>query len=158
MIPGDPYFSVWSRATRLTDDRTRRWTDQPMSLNSLIRVDGLAYRLMGVDPKGVPALPQQGMAIVRPTRLVYQFDDERVTVTFTFMTPAFNDYLDTFARPVTYLTWTVRSADGRPHAVALYDSVSSQLAVNRPAESMVWKRETFGPLAAMGVGKAAART
>src|SRR5207249_7500478 len=55
-------------------------------------------------------------------------------------------------RPLTYLTWTVRSADGRPHAVSVYDGTSSQLAVNTPDQEVECARETMGPLTALRAG------
>ena len=111
LVASDPYFSIWSMADRLTDDTTRHWTRREHPLVSLIRIDGKAYRLMGDEPKDVPALPQVGLQVL-PTRTIYDFDDGQVHVTLTFMTPALPDDLDVLARPLTYLTWDVRSVDG----------------------------------------------
>ena len=46
----------------------------------------------------------------------------------------------------------MRSADGKPHRVAIYDSVSSQLAVNKPEQKVEWAREPAGEMTAMRVG------
>ena len=83
-----------------------------------------------MSPKDVPALPQVGLE-VKPTRTLYDFDDGHVHVTLTFMTPALPSDLEAMALPLSYINWTVRSVDGKEHAVALYDSTSSQLAVNQ---------------------------
>ena len=71
----------------LTDDRTRHWTRHDHPLVSLIRIDGKSYRLMGDEPKDVPAMKQVGLQVL-PTRTIYDFDDGHVHVTLTFMTPA----------------------------------------------------------------------
>ena len=54
------------------------------------------------------------------------------------------DDLEVLARPLTYLTWEVRSADGKAHCVVIYDSVSSQLAVNKPEQKVEWARAGWG--------------
>ena len=38
----------------------------------------------------------------------------------------------------------MRSVDGAAHEVTLYDSTSSELAVNTPDEKVVWGREKTG--------------
>jgi hypothetical protein len=151
LVTSDPYLSIWSDADRLTDDTTRHWTGSPQPLVSLISIDGKSYRLMGADPSGVPAMPQSGLKVT-PTRSIYDFDDGHVHVTLTFMTPALPDRLDILARPLTYLTWDVRSVDGKTHAVKIYDSTSSLLAVNDPTEDVTCTRGTAGPLTALKCG------
>ncbi len=151
LIAIDPYLSVWSMADRLTDDTTRHWTRREHPLVSIIRIDGKAYRLMGKSPAGLPAMAQAGVQVL-PTRSIYDFDDARVHVRLTFLTPALPDDLDVLARPLTYLTWEVRSIDGALHEIAIYDSTSALLAVNSPDQPVEWRRETLGGLTVMRAG------
>ncbi len=151
LVTFDPYLSIWSEADHLNDDVTRHWTHRPNPLVSLIRIDGNTYRLMGNTPKDAPAFPQQDVQVL-PTRSIYNFDDGHVHVTMTFMTTALPHDLDALARPLSYITWNVRSVDGAAHAVSLYDSAGALLTVNTPNEKVQWSRETMGPLTATRIG------
>jgi hypothetical protein len=145
LVVSDPYLSIWSEADHLTDDVTRHWTHHPHSLISLVRVDGAASRLMGREPADLPTLPQTGLEVT-PTRTIYEFEDPKIHVTLTFMTPALPDDLDVLSRPVTYITWSARSVDGAPHQVSIFMSASSELCVNTTDEKVVWTREKPGGL------------
>ena len=151
LVTSDPYLSIWSEADHLSDDATRHWTRREHSLVSLVRVDGAVCRLMGRNPAEAPAMPQARLQVL-PTRTVYDFDDGHIHCTLTFLRPALPDDLEALALPLTYLTWEVRSVDGKEHVVSLYDSTSSQLAVNRPEEKVEWARERAGKLAALRAG------
>jgi hypothetical protein len=154
LVTSDPYLSVWSEADRLTDDDTRHWTHREHPLRCLVSVDGQVSRVMGISPAAVPALPQTALRVT-PTRTAYTFRDERIELTLTFMTPLLPNDLDVFSRPVTYLTWNVRSVDGRAHRVRLYQGVGSELAVESPDQAVSWGREKFGALTALHVGTTA---
>lgn len=151
LVVNDPYLSIWSGADRLTDVPTTHWTHHEHALVSLVRVDGRSYRLMGNDPANTPALRQISVRVT-PTRSIYEFENAQVHLTLTFMTPMLPDDLEVLARPLTYLTWTVNAVDGKSHQVEIYQSTSSQVAVNTPDQSVVWGREAMGDLTALRVG------
>ena len=151
LVTSNPFLSIWSEADTLNGDVTRHWTHYEQPLVSLIRIDGKTYRLMGNDPARTPAFPQTSVEVT-PTRSIYEFEDTGVHVTLTFMTPALPHDLDVLTRPVTYLTWSVRSVDGESHSVSLYDSTSSLLAVNMPNQQVEWAREKMGTLTALRAG------
>ena len=153
LVTTDPYFSIWSFADHLTDDFTRHWTGKPQSLESMVRIDGVAYRIMGKTP-GEEALPQVGLAVF-PTRTVYEFEGAGVHVTLTFLTPLLPRDLEVFSRPVTYLIWEVRAVDGRTHAVSVYYANSAQLVVNTEDQAVVWSREKIGDLSVLRMGSEA---
>lgn len=151
LITNDPYLSIWSEADHLNDANTVHWTHHEHSLVSLIRVDGQSYRLMGDDPTDVPAIPQIGLKVT-PTRSIYEFENANVHVTMTFMTADLPHDLNVLSRPLSYITWKVRSIDGAAHSVSIYDSTSSELAVNSTDQTVNWTRHTMGPLTALSVG------
>jgi hypothetical protein len=144
-------LSVWSESDRLNDATTKHWTKHDHSLVSLIRIDGKTYRLMGAEPAGAPAFAQKSVQVL-PTRTIYEFEQAGVHVTLVFMEPALPDDLDVYSWPLSYITWYVRSCDGGQHKVQIYDSTSSQLAVNNPVELVEWSRQTAGDLTLLRVG------
>ncbi len=136
LVACDPYFSIWSPADKLTDEDTVHWTGRPHRLNSMVRIDGKPYRIMGTTPGSAPALDQTGLAVL-PTRTVYTFAGAGIALTLTFMTPALPGDIDILSRPVTYLTYDFRATDGQEHAVELYFDASAELVVNEPRQIVV---------------------
>jgi len=151
LVACDPYFSIWSPADCLTDAPTCHWTGKTQWLESMIRIDGKVYRLMGPEPKDVPAMHQVNVFVL-PTRTGYNFRAEEVNVSLTFTTPLLPADLDVLSRPVTYLTWEVSSADGKEHSVSLYYDNSAELVVNTPDQQVVWERMKIGNLNVLKMG------
>jgi hypothetical protein len=139
LVAHDPYFSVWSMADHLTDENTKHWTGTEQPLGSLIRIDGQTFRLMGRDPRDIPALAQQSVEVL-PTRTIYNFEGSGVHVNLTFLTPALPQDLDVFSRPLTYIVWNANSTDARQHDVAFYFDASAALAVNTQDQPVTWAR------------------
>jgi hypothetical protein len=134
LVAYDPYFSIWSPADRLTDAATVHWTGRAQPLTSLVRVDGESFRIMGPNPTDTAALVQRSVTVTA-TRTTYEFANRRVRVTLSFLTPALATDLELLSRPVTYLTWTVGSADGKPHKVQVYFECGAEIAVNAPEQA-----------------------
>ena len=151
LVAVDPYFSVWSPADKLTDAWPVHWTGKLNGMSSMVLVDGKPFRLMGIEPKDVPAMPQTELKVL-PTRTVYTFKNEQAIVTLTFTTPLLPDDLEVLARPVTYLTWQVGSADGKEHTASVYFDVTGELAVNVPDQKVTWSKPTIEGLATLQIG------
>jgi hypothetical protein len=152
LVACDPYFSVWSPGDRLTDVDTTHWTGKPHRLTSLVRIDGKPYRVMGASPRTVPALEQTSLTVL-PTRTIYTFEGAGVALTLTFMTPVLPEDIALLSRPVTYLTYDIRSTDNASHEVQLHFDASGELAVNTGNQSVVWgAAAAFGELRALSIG------
>lgn len=150
LVTHDPYFSVWSFDDNLNAGPTRHWTGVEQQLNGFIRIDGRIFRFMGNDQR-VKAIPQVSRAIW-PTRTIYEFEGSGNHLTATFFTPALPQDLDILSRPLTYLSWTVHSTDGRSHAVQLYVDATAELAVDNEHETVVWGSSRVGDLTVMHIG------
>jgi hypothetical protein len=151
LVIHDPYFSIWSMTDCLSDDWTRHWTGKPQALMAMARIDDKTFRLMGREPREVPAMSQTGFQVF-PTRTVYRFDDAGVELWLTFLSPLLADDLEILSRPVTYLTINVRSTDNQPHRILFYFDACSEIAVNEPLQKIVWSRFNLGSLQVLAFG------
>ncbi len=151
LITHDPYFSIWSDNDKLTDGPTRHWTGHPEPLDSLIRVDGKAYRIMGRDPRDTEAATQTALTLL-PTHTRYSFTAGPVQVDLTFFTPAFLDDLDILSRPVTYVTWTAHATDGGQHAVSVFLDANADLATSYDNQPVNFMRHRTATTEVLSVG------
>ncbi len=157
LVVHDPYFSLWSMADKLTGENTRHWTDVDQPIDGLIRIDGSVYRYMGVHPRQmfdlpeVPAMAQVSLAVT-PLHTAYEFEQAGIHLTLTFFTPSFPKDLDVLSRPVTYLTWSARSTDGKPHQVDLLLDVDPSIAINDEMQKVTWGRTRTEHLTLLNVG------
>jgi hypothetical protein len=139
LVTHDPYFSVWSFADRPQSDVTRHWTGKSMGMFSMVSVDGLCFRLMGPYPEEVPAM--EGVTLsMTPTSTTYQYAGAGIVLNMTFLSPLLPDSLTLLSRPLTYITWTAQSTDGKRHAVKVYFEHTAELCLNSAVQDVAWGR------------------
>ncbi len=132
LITCDPYFSVWSCADHLTDDKTRHWTGAPHSMFGFLKIDGVSYCYLG-KPEATDIAPtfnrslKQVSVTVLPTSTIYQFSHTVCDFSVTFFTPLFLDKPEIFSRPVSYMAYEIKPKEPG-HTFEVYFDVSCQLA------------------------------
>ncbi|QDV74084.1 hypothetical protein Spa11_22830 [Botrimarina mediterranea] len=151
LVACDPYFSIWSTGRALNDNDTTHWTGKPHRLTALIEVDGTTYRLMGSAPRRAAAMPQSDQ-VVTPTQTIYTFAGAGVQVTLQFTTPSLPEDIDLLSRPITYLTFDVKSSDGKKHDAKLYFDASSELCVDVPRQEVEASKNAGNGLAVVKMG------
>ena len=151
LVVHDPYFSIWSMSDRLTGDTTRHWTGKEQGLTGIARVDGKSFRFLGDADRGVPAFEETSRTLT-PTRTIVNLQSPEIELQICFFTPAFPDDLRILARPVTYLTWTVRSRDNAQHEVTLYLDTDAAIATDTRDQLVVWSRNHVPGLSLLRVG------
>ncbi|MCX6358554.1 MAG: DUF4965 domain-containing protein [Armatimonadetes bacterium] len=143
-----PYFSLWSPSERLAEADTMHWTGKPQPLRLTITAGGKTYRLLGASQSGAASEPAEQTDLeALPTRTIARYKLPGVEVTLTFLTPALPTDLEALARPVTYVAWSARSTDGRPHGLTVALEGSALTAVNEGTQQAVAMRTTLGGLA-----------
>ena len=82
---------------------------------------------------------EQKNVTINPTQTIYDFVCGPVDASLTFTSPLLLKDLDLLSRPVSYITYSVKSNDGKQHGVQLYFGASTDIAVNVPTEEVVTK-------------------
>ena len=80
---------------------------------------------------------QQKSVSVLPTRTVYSFECGGVDLDMIFTAPLLMDDLHLMSRPINYLTWQVKSNDGKQHDVQVYVEGTPQIALDSAPVPMV---------------------
>jgi hypothetical protein len=151
LVVHDPYFSIWSMADELTDKSTSHWSGADEPITGLLRIDGKVRRFIGGQPRGaaIDAMRQVSRQVT-PTSTVYAFESDGVHLDLTFLTPALPDDLDVLSRPLTYVSFDLRSIDGKSHSTRLYLDCAS------PGSGRgMWSRYNLHGLKAIRIGSLA---
>ena len=151
LLTYDPYLNIWAGDTHLAYHPTKDWARNVKNMVSVIRIDGKCFRLMGGEPAYLPALHQKSVA-VWALRSIYHFAGHGVALRLTFMTPRLPDDLAACGRPVTYITWRVKSTDGQSHSVQIYYSTSAAIVESKPGQKLVNQSRTVGGLLVLKAG------
>lgn len=167
LITHSPYFSVWSFGDEATGSRTRHWTGKPQDLLGYVRVDGTMYRFLGriaadtaapnvlrrlSDEADTALVADQQWVSVNATQTKYQFACGSLDVSLTFTSPLLLQDLALLSRPVTYISFRLRSNDSAPHTAELFFSVAGDLAVNTPGQPLMARKGDAGPLSFLRTG------
>jgi len=143
-------------ADKLTDGPTKHWSEAAQPFTGLARIDGQTFRWMG-GPVRSFRLPevkpmQQESVEITPLHSRYRFTASGMELRVTFFTPLFPKDLDVLSRPVTYLSWSAVSTDGKPHSVDLLLDIDPAIAVNDAAEQVTWSRAHASGLTVLNIG------
>jgi len=111
---------------------------------------GLVDRLKEGGPK-IQTAVQKDVEITA-TRTIYNFQAGKVDLKLTFTSPLLMDDLNLLARPVSYITYQVKANDGKQHAVKVFLSAASNIAVYKPSQEVVAEKYETDELAILKTG------
>ncbi len=151
LVAHNPYFSIWSPGNNLYDCETVHWTGKMQPLHTILRIDGISYRVMGSQPTELEPIRQTGVKIL-PTRTIYSFQNQMVSIEMIFTTPALVSDLDLLSRPITFLSWNLHAIDGKTHTAQLYLDCGAEIAVNTPDQEVQWSVPEVKGLTALKLG------
>jgi hypothetical protein len=151
LISHDPYFSIWLNDEVPTHTDATHWTQKPMPVRSMARIDGKVYRLLGKSPAYVPAASHTDTKITA-LKTIFSFQQEGVELKMSFLSPLLVDDLDLVSRPVTYVNWELKPLDGKKHTVEIYFDISGNACINQKGQVIHWESKTTGDLQFVKMG------
>lgn len=91
------------------------------------------------DPENNGKIAQavQTSRMIKATQTDYSFKCGGIDLALTFTSPLLMNDLELISRPVSYLTYQVKSNDKKKHQVSILFNASSDLAVNTPTQEIV---------------------
>ncbi len=104
-----------------------------------------------ITPAALTTATQTGVTVAA-TQTDYTFTAGPVDLRLNFLSPLLLTELEVAARPVTYVTFTVKSRDGKAHAVQVYFGESATLATNQGGQAVVTSASTGNSLRWVNVG------
>ncbi|HKP32404.1 MAG TPA: DUF1793 domain-containing protein [Chitinophagaceae bacterium] len=138
LIVHDPYFSIWSFSDTVNNSVTKHWTGKEHSVYASIEVDEIEYKILG-SGKGIEGIRNgiQRKVEITATQTKYEFQCGPVLLKMNFMSPLLANDLDLLSRPVSYVTVSVRSTDGKIHKAVLVFAAAKEIAANDDKDSVV---------------------
>jgi hypothetical protein len=135
LVVQTPYLNVWLFGDRLTDDSPKLWNGQVKGMAGLVRVDGKAYRFLGMPGSSIPAMRQERVR-VWPTRTEFEFSIEDVRLKLEFLSPLDPRDLQALSLPLAFIRAELSSRTGRN--VWLYLDVTGEWAVGSSDRRMTF--------------------
>lgn len=140
LVVHDPFFSTWLMADEIHSEWPRHWTLEPQGMTGSLRIDGgEPFRFLGAGPDIEPM--EQTRMEMTATRSIFTLEKNGVELELEFCSPLLAEDLEMVGRPVSYITFSARSLDGKTHDVQLYFDATGEWAVHHVDSSLVWERK-----------------
>ncbi|KAI2466192.1 DUF1793-domain-containing protein [Annulohypoxylon bovei var. microspora] len=154
-----PYTSAWSSTVAhgtLNSQNPIFWFGQGLGWEGIVVVDGNSFEYMGTVINDFPELSYFNTTVPLEVRYDSQYSNFTflagpVIITASFFSPVTPRDICRSSIPLSYLTTTVRSADGKPHHVQFYSDVNAQW-IGLGNEFDIIKEFHTGPLNGNGTG------
>ncbi len=116
---------------------------------------GFDFGMVAELPSSVPANVHnaiQKSVRINPTQTIVQFTCGAVDATITFTSPLLVKNLDLMARPVSYINYSIKSNDNKPHSVKAYLGAAAAIAANSGGQQVNVSIESMGAISSIKSG------
>ncbi|KAA8477202.1 uncharacterized protein DUF4964 [Arcticibacter tournemirensis] len=112
---------------------------------------GIVKEKVAANLSAIATATQKSVNITA-TQTTYTFGCGKADLTVTFTSPLLMDDLNLLSRPVSYITYKVKSNDGAPHTVKVYMGASTDIAVNTQAQAVSVQQYSTNNLSILKAG------
>jgi hypothetical protein len=112
---------------------------------------GLADEIKPVVNKNLKTAKQTSVT-VNATQTIYTFTCGKADLQLTFTSPLLMDNLSLMSRPVTYITYSVKSNNSQTHDVKVYFGASADVARNKSSQVVTTQKYTLNKLSILKAG------
>ncbi|MDN5288928.1 MAG: hypothetical protein JWR38_5202 [Mucilaginibacter sp.] len=97
-------------------------------------------------------MAKQTSVTLNATQTIYKFKCGSADLQVTFTSPLLMNDLSVLSRPVSYISYKVKSNDGKSHNVKVFFSASTDVARNTPQQAITTQQYTSGTLSILKAG------
>ncbi|HWC78915.1 MAG TPA: DUF5127 domain-containing protein [Pseudonocardiaceae bacterium] len=140
-----PYLNAWLTADNLAGTWSSFWTGHVTAMTGIARIDGTPYVLMGTPSlDSAPALLglTQTNLTTTATRSIFTLNAGGVELVVTFTSPIEPGDLRRQSMPLSYVSSSARSLDGKAHKVSVYFDISGEWAHGDTSALVNWAAGT----------------
>lgn len=141
-----PYTSAWSTTSgdsTLNSASPIFWPGDSLGWEGIVMVDGISYEYLGTGSQSLPKL--DNFKIAKPKTVSY--DSQYSNFTFTagpveilasFLSPVTPKDICRTSIPLSYLTTSIKSLDGRSHHIRFYSDVNGAWISHDSSQTLLW--------------------
>jgi hypothetical protein len=97
-------------------------------------------------------LAKQTNVTINATQTIYNFKCGNADLQLTFTSPLLLNDLAVLSRPVSYISYKIKSNDGKPHNIKVLFSASADIARNNPSQTMIAQKTATVGLSMLKAG------
>lgn len=106
-------------------------------------IDAGLYNLLPDEPV---LQATQTSVNISATQTTYQFTCGGINLTVKFLSPLLANNLDVYSRPISYISFTTKANDGKPHDVKVFFNNSADIARNKVNQPVSTSTSKYGSL------------
>lgn len=141
LVVRSPYLSTWLAADNLPAVWPTFWTGRITAMSGFARVDGTTYAFLGnaalPDQPPLPTMRQTSFTLTA-TRSTFVLEQGGVELTVEFLSPVEPGDLRRQSMPLSSISTSTRSVDGKTHRVAVYFDISGEWAYGDANAPITW--------------------